>query len=33
MQKFLAGRKAREAEVIAAAKDAIAAFKADSQWG
>ena len=33
MQKFLAGRKAREAEVIAAAKDAIAAFKADFQWG
>ena len=32
MQKFLVGRKAREAEVIAAAKDAIAAFKADSQW-
>ena len=33
MQKFLVGREAREAEVIAAAKDAIAAFKADSQWG
>ena len=31
MQKFLAGWKSREAEVIAAAKDAIAAFKADSQ--
>ena len=31
MQKFLVGRKAREAEVIAAAKEAIAAFKADSQ--
>ena len=32
MQKFLAGRKSREAEVIAAVKDAIAASKADSQW-
>ena len=32
MRNFLAGREAREAEVIAAAKDAIAALGADSQW-
>jgi len=33
MRNFLAGRQFREEEIAVAAKDAIAAFKADSQWG